>query len=86
MSWPASRSIWGRQLSGVQQDIALIARTVAAYEAVIMCDTRADDRAKGFLQDHFPTRDIVPVKIDTIAGGGGGIHCSTHDQPGQPAT
>lgn len=37
MSWPASRSIWGRRLSGVQQDIALIARTVAAYEPVIMC-------------------------------------------------
>lgn len=48
-------------------------------------DARADDRAKGILQDHFPTRDIVPVEIDTIAGGGGGIHCSTHDQPGKPA-
>jgi agmatine deiminase len=48
-------------------------------------DTRADGRAKGILQEHFPTRDIVPVEIDTIAGGGGGIHCSTHDQPGRPA-
>lgn len=48
MSWPASRSIWGRQLRGVQQDIALIARTVAAYEPVIMCapdeDTAEDAR------------------------------------------
>ncbi|MGD3108292.1 agmatine deiminase family protein [Streptomyces sp. YGL11-2] len=48
-------------------------------------DATADDRAKGILQDHFPRRDIVQVKIDTIASGGGGIHCSTHDQPGKPA-
>ncbi|MFJ3663778.1 agmatine/peptidylarginine deiminase [Streptomyces sp. NPDC090119] len=47
-------------------------------------DRRADDRARGILQEHFPTRDIVPVVIDTIASGGGGIHCSTHDQPGKP--
>lgn len=47
-------------------------------------DARADDRAKGILQEHFPKREIVPVKIDTIASGGGGIHCSTHDEPGKP--
>lgn len=48
-------------------------------------DAKADDHAKGILQDQFPRRDIVQVKIDTIASGGGGIHCSTHDQPGRPA-
>ncbi|MEW2486770.1 agmatine deiminase family protein [Streptomyces sp. NPDC048411] len=48
-------------------------------------DRKADDRARGILQEHFPKRDIVPVRIDTIASGGGGIHCSTHDQPGKPA-
>ncbi|MEU9116246.1 agmatine deiminase family protein [Streptomyces sp. NPDC048483] len=37
MSWPSRRSVWGRHLAGVQQDIAVIARTVAAYEPVIMC-------------------------------------------------
>ncbi|WP_035802935.1 agmatine deiminase family protein [Kitasatospora mediocidica] len=47
-------------------------------------DDRADDRAQQILRDHFPGRDIVPVKIDTIASGGGGIHCSTHDQPATP--
>ncbi|MFD7073293.1 agmatine/peptidylarginine deiminase [Nocardioides sp. NPDC059952] len=47
-------------------------------------DRRADDRARGILQEHFPRRDIVPVNIDTIATGGGGIHCATHDQPGKP--
>ncbi|MEV8319790.1 agmatine deiminase family protein [Streptomyces sp. NPDC059900] len=47
-------------------------------------DRKADKRAKSILQEHFPKRDIVPVAIDTIASGGGGIHCSTHDQPGKP--
>ncbi|MGM9443538.1 agmatine deiminase family protein [Streptomyces murinus] len=48
-------------------------------------DSAADDRARGILQEQYPKRDIVQVKIDTIASGGGGIHCSTHDQPGKPA-
>ncbi|MFD4241024.1 agmatine deiminase family protein [Streptomyces sp. NPDC058525] len=48
-------------------------------------DKKGDDRARGILREHFPKRDIVPVRIDTIATGGGGIHCATHDQPGKPA-
>ncbi|GAA1272925.1 agmatine deiminase family protein [Kitasatospora nipponensis] len=48
-------------------------------------DGEADSRAQGILREHFPGRDIVPLKIDAIASGGGGIHCSTHDQPGSPA-
>ncbi|MFF0431528.1 agmatine deiminase family protein [Streptomyces sp. NPDC004327] len=48
-------------------------------------DRKADARAKAILQGHFPKRDIVQLQIDTIASGGGGIHCSTHDQPGKPA-
>ncbi|WJV51152.1 agmatine deiminase family protein [Streptomyces flavofungini] len=47
-------------------------------------DREADKRAKSILQEHFPKRDVVQVEIDTIASGGGGIHCSTHDQPGEP--
>ncbi|WP_084714483.1 agmatine deiminase family protein [Streptacidiphilus rugosus] len=43
MSWPSARSIWGRHLGGVQQDIALIARTVAQFEPVVMC--AADEAA-----------------------------------------
>ena len=43
MSWPSRRSVWGRQLGGVQQDIALIARTIARFEPVLMC--AADDSA-----------------------------------------
>ncbi|MER5966043.1 agmatine deiminase family protein [Streptomyces sp. NPDC002057] len=37
MCWPDSTSIWGNKLSGVQADIALIARTIAKYEPVVMC-------------------------------------------------
>ncbi|EME50985.1 agmatine deiminase family protein [Amycolatopsis decaplanina] len=48
-------------------------------------DTAADERAQQILREQFPGREIVPVKISTIASGGGGIHCSTHDQPGQPS-
>ncbi|GAA3116064.1 agmatine deiminase family protein [Streptomyces rectiviolaceus] len=47
-------------------------------------DRKADRRARSILQEHFPKRDIVPIPIDTIASGGGGIHCSTHDEPGKP--
>jgi agmatine deiminase len=38
MSWPSRTDVWGRRLlAGVQQDIALIARTVARFEPVVMC-------------------------------------------------
>ncbi|MFJ7269641.1 twin-arginine translocation signal domain-containing protein [Streptomyces sp. NPDC099050] len=33
MAWPDSSAIWGRQLAGVQANIALIAK----YEPVVMC-------------------------------------------------
>ncbi|MFI6421850.1 agmatine deiminase family protein [Streptomyces sp. NPDC050842] len=48
-------------------------------------DKKADARAKAILQEQFPKRDVVQVQIDTIASGGGGIHCATHDEPGKPA-
>ncbi|GEB58104.1 agmatine deiminase family protein [Streptomyces gardneri] len=48
-------------------------------------DKKADARAKAILGEHFPDRDVVQLQIDTIASGGGGIHCATHDQPGKPA-
>lgn len=37
MAWPSSSAIWGNLLSGIQTDIATIAKTVAKYEPVIMC-------------------------------------------------
>ncbi|PJN28153.1 agmatine/peptidylarginine deiminase [Kitasatospora sp. CB02891] len=44
-------------------------------------DSRADGHAREVFQDQFPGREIVPLRIDTLASGGGGIHCATHDQP-----
>ncbi|HEX4251011.1 MAG TPA: agmatine deiminase family protein [Pseudonocardia sp.] len=45
-------------------------------------DPAADDQAAQIMREHFPGREVVQVGIDAIAAGGGGIHCSTHDQPG----
>lgn len=44
-------------------------------------DALADDKAKLVLQDLYPNRDIVQLNIDAIAAGGGGIHCTTQQQP-----
>ncbi|MFI8460635.1 agmatine/peptidylarginine deiminase [Kitasatospora sp. NPDC085464] len=37
MAWPDSTTIWRNKLSGVQSNIALIAKTIAKYEPVTMC-------------------------------------------------
>ncbi|MFE7558277.1 agmatine/peptidylarginine deiminase [Kitasatospora sp. NPDC057500] len=37
MSWPSRIGVWGLRLGGVQRDIALIARTIAEFEPVVMC-------------------------------------------------
>ncbi len=76
------------EISGYSDDfLSTYANFYIANDAVFMPrfgDRKADDRARGMLREHFPKRDIVPIKIDTIATGGGGIHCATHDQPGEP--
>ncbi|WEK31828.1 MAG: agmatine deiminase family protein [Candidatus Pseudomonas phytovorans] len=41
----------------------------------------ADQDAAAQLAQAFPGREIVPVRIDHIAYGGGGIHCITQQQP-----
>lgn len=41
MAWPDSTKIWGRQLAGVQANIALIAKTIAKYEPVFLCANSA---------------------------------------------
>ncbi|MEV7569193.1 agmatine deiminase family protein [Streptomyces tanashiensis] len=47
-------------------------------------DSHADDVAYGILRGAYPGRTVVQVKIDNIAGGGGGIHCATQSQPAVP--
>ncbi|MCX5379770.1 agmatine/peptidylarginine deiminase [Streptomyces sp. NBC_00091] len=37
MAWPDSTTIWRSKLAGVQANIALIAKTIAKYEPVVMC-------------------------------------------------
>ena len=44
-------------------------------------DSEADQAAYDTLQELFPGRKVVQVNIDGIAAGGGGIHCSTQQQP-----
>jgi agmatine deiminase len=44
-------------------------------------DAKADRAAKDKLQALFPGRDIVQINIDGIASGGGGIHCTTQQEP-----
>ncbi|MFJ5633694.1 agmatine/peptidylarginine deiminase [Streptomyces goshikiensis] len=75
MSWPTRTSIWGgRRLAGVQEDIALIARTIARHEPVVMCAPDADAAATArswcgpavTVLDSIPTddlwmRDTAPV-------------------------
>lgn len=44
-------------------------------------DARADAACKDRLQALFPGRRVVPLNIDAIAAGGGGIHCTTQQEP-----
>ncbi|WP_182915765.1 agmatine deiminase family protein [Massilia cavernae] len=44
-------------------------------------DASADRNTKAILREQFPGRDIVQLNIDAIAAGGGGIHCTTQQQP-----
>lgn len=44
-------------------------------------DVAADAAAKAQIEALFPGRTVVQVEIDAIAAGGGGIHCSTQQEP-----
>ncbi|MGQ0708313.1 MAG: agmatine deiminase family protein [Rhodoferax sp.] len=44
-------------------------------------DARADANAKSLLEKAFPGREVVQLAIDGIAAGGGGIHCTTQQEP-----
>ncbi|MFG2334846.1 agmatine/peptidylarginine deiminase [Streptomyces sp. NPDC048604] len=77
------------RITGEGEDfVSTYANFYVANDSVFMPrfgDRKADAKAKSILQEQFPDRDVVQVQIDTIASGGGGIHCATHDQPGKPA-
>lgn len=44
-------------------------------------DRAADKNTHDILSDLFPNREIIQLNIDGIAAGGGGIHCTTQQQP-----
>lgn len=47
-------------------------------------DAKADNNSRAILRELFPGRDIIQLNIDAIAAGGGGIHCTTQQQPEWP--
>ncbi|MDB5996637.1 MAG: peptidyl-arginine deiminase, partial [Pseudomonas sp.] len=44
----------------------------------------ADQVAAEVLAQAFPDREVVPVRINHLAHGGGGVHCITQQQPAWP--
>jgi len=44
-------------------------------------DDEADLQARATLQYLYPGREIVMLNIDPIGGSGGGVHCTTQQQP-----
>lgn len=44
-------------------------------------DKKADTGARHKLERLFPNRDVIQLNIDGIAAGGGGIHCTTQQEP-----
>ncbi|MBI3285396.1 MAG: agmatine deiminase family protein [Burkholderiales bacterium] len=44
-------------------------------------DAQADQAARASLAELFPGRRILQLNIDPIAAGGGGIHCTTQQEP-----
>lgn len=44
-------------------------------------DAKADTTARDKLKSLFPEREIVMTNVDGIAAGGGGIHCTTQQEP-----
>ena len=44
-------------------------------------DAAADAAARAALSAELPSHQIVQLDIDAIAAGGGGIHCTTQQEP-----
>ncbi|MFF1792031.1 agmatine/peptidylarginine deiminase [Kitasatospora sp. NPDC058243] len=62
MAWPDSTAIWRSQLSGVQSNIALIAKTIAKYEPVVMCANPASAaKARSLCGSSVTVITTIPV-------------------------
>lgn len=44
-------------------------------------DDKADAEAKYILEQLYPSREVISINVDAIGEAGGGIHCSTQQQP-----
>ena len=44
-------------------------------------DPEEDQLARHILSQAYPDRQVVQVRVDTLAGGGGSIHCATQQEP-----
>ncbi|MCF2527465.1 agmatine deiminase family protein [Yinghuangia soli] len=66
MAWPASRSIWGSLLNGIQNDVALIARTIARFEPVIMCAPDASSASTARSKCGSTVTVISSIPVDDL--------------------
>lgn len=84
MGWPPADSVWGRDTAAVRRDVTAIARTVAAYEPVLLLAAAED--AEGARKacgggvevadvpvDDLWLRDSGPVFVTGPDGGSAGI-------------
>jgi len=46
---------------------------------------KSDQRARDLIATAFPDRQIVPIRLDAIASGGGLMHCVTQQEPAAQA-
>lgn len=44
-------------------------------------DAETDSAAKATVERLFPGREVMQINIDAVAAGGGGIHCTTQQEP-----
>ncbi|MGW6710168.1 agmatine deiminase family protein [Streptomyces sp. NPDC054956] len=62
MAWPDSSAIWGRKLAGVQANIALIAKTIAKYEpVVVLANSASVSKAKSACGSAVTVIGTIPV-------------------------
>ncbi|MFE2104794.1 agmatine/peptidylarginine deiminase [Kitasatospora sp. NPDC059463] len=63
MSWPSRRGVWGLRLGGIQEDIALIASTIAEFEPVVMCapDDHTAKKARSWCGSEVEVTTAIPT-------------------------